>query len=265
MTTYTEDLETVLLTDPVVGPQFGGVLAVDQLPKKIPEHVRSYVINTDPADKPGTHWVAVYFGKRDDDDQGFTVAEYFDSYGLPPVDQRIIDFIRKNTDFYYHNDRPLQSLYSTVCGQYCVYYLVKRHRGETLEGILDRFTTSKTTNDQAVRSWYNQRYGCLMSRIQDLTQKGGNKRPPTKTGIHQCCSAKVPYGSPDTKLKAGPSHKCTQSKRVKERRPTFHHYDPPKEASTQTLNEGLYSLFNPAVVYGQPEPKFHILSMEIKP
>ena len=58
------------------------VCAKDELPHRKPKDVRAYVINTDESHLPGTHWIAVYF--PEDKNNG---VEYFDSYGLPPLEQ----------------------------------------------------------------------------------------------------------------------------------------------------------------------------------
>ena len=42
---------------------FGGVLAFDDLPKKV-KWPSCYIINSDIRSKPGTHWLAVYYNKN---------------------------------------------------------------------------------------------------------------------------------------------------------------------------------------------------------
>ena len=54
--------------------EFDGVFAADDLP----DRPRLLVVNTDPAHRPGRHWVCIYVG---DDRRG----EYFDSLGQPPT------------------------------------------------------------------------------------------------------------------------------------------------------------------------------------
>ena len=58
------------------------VLSKDLLPQKKPLDVKAYIINTDNSDKPGEHWVTLYF--KDDK------AIYFDSYGQPPLEDYIL-------------------------------------------------------------------------------------------------------------------------------------------------------------------------------
>jgi hypothetical protein len=58
-----------------LGPSFGGVYPRDLLSETLDQ--KAIVINTDPHDQPGAHWVCVYLNTP--------VVEYFDSYGLPPM------------------------------------------------------------------------------------------------------------------------------------------------------------------------------------
>jgi hypothetical protein len=68
----TFQLRYVLTRD--LGPSLGGVYPRDLLLETLDQ--KAIVINTDPHDKPGAHWVCLYVTNA--------VVEYFDSYGLPP-------------------------------------------------------------------------------------------------------------------------------------------------------------------------------------
>ena len=93
---------------------FKKVCALDEI--EVPSYPSAYVINSDTSDKKGEHWVAVYFDKN-------RRGEYFDSYGLPPavlaleayMDHFLLDWI--------YNCKTIQSLFSNVCGHYCVYLI----------------------------------------------------------------------------------------------------------------------------------------------
>jgi hypothetical protein len=56
---------------------FTDVLPSDRLPHEIRKRPSGYILNTDPSDKPGSHWVAMYFTE---DGKG----EFWDSYGQAP-------------------------------------------------------------------------------------------------------------------------------------------------------------------------------------
>ena len=52
----------VLMKDPFTEGSFSGVYACDELTSiEINEYPKSFVVNTDPMELPGTHWVAIYF------------------------------------------------------------------------------------------------------------------------------------------------------------------------------------------------------------
>ena len=112
----TQQLRQVLTRD--LGSSFGGVYPRDLLPQTLEK--KAIVINTDPHDQPGAHWVCVYLNSP--------VVEYFDSYGLAPMHRDIQDFIVRHGKGV-HNPHVYQALSTKVCGQYCVYYLHQRHRG----------------------------------------------------------------------------------------------------------------------------------------
>ena len=88
----------------------GIVCARDMLPKKRPWRVQAYIVNTHRSDQPGEHWVAIFFREN--------WAYYFDSYGQPPPDADILQFIEQNTRSYTYNKRCLQSVEMPVCGMY---------------------------------------------------------------------------------------------------------------------------------------------------
>ena len=72
----TLQIERLLKKDLRTKNIFKKVCALDQLEK--PTFPSGYVINSDPNNEPGEHWVAVYFEKRGR-------GEYFDSYRLSPT------------------------------------------------------------------------------------------------------------------------------------------------------------------------------------
>lgn len=114
----TQQIQAILQNDYMTKGLFQGVFPMDELPSSCDG---MYVINTDDHDEPGEHWVAVYN------------KEYFDSFGVPPQDKRLIDFLGPNVIY---NSVPLQQLLTNACGFYCVYYLLERARGERIEDII---------------------------------------------------------------------------------------------------------------------------------
>ena len=68
-------LAQVFTKDPVTKEIFAGVYACNQLSSiEINEYPKSFVVNTNPTEFPGTHWIAIYFNEQ-------MKGEFFDSYG----------------------------------------------------------------------------------------------------------------------------------------------------------------------------------------
>lgn len=158
------EIDYALRNDICTGDTFGGVFPSDIL-KDILKH-RSlpicYVINTDPASKPGTHWVAFYFPQSLNEH-----VEVFDSFGqvIPAVFKQ---FAKK----YGHPNsiesvtQQLQSDWSTACGQYCIYYLTLRNRGRSLNEIVRGFTPDdRNWNDAMVTAFVNKHFNMDLEAI----------------------------------------------------------------------------------------------------
>ena len=146
------DIERILSTEHTTRGLFKGVYPSDKLKARFVPKPSAYVINLDPARKPGTHWVGVYF-----DGQGN--SEYFDSYGLPPHTTSIKTFLRSHTAGHTRwNTRKLQGDFSTVCGQYVIYFLTHRVRGHSMKDIVNPFSTNTDANDNFVKDFVKKHY-----------------------------------------------------------------------------------------------------------
>ena len=93
--------------DPKLKPKFYGVVPCDGLPKspvKDMTRPKGYIVNTDPHDQPGQHWIALWT-------QG-NVCEVMDSYALP-LDfyhqaAPLKDWVMKHWKYVMSNGRSLQ-------------------------------------------------------------------------------------------------------------------------------------------------------------
>ena len=142
----TFQLAQVLTKDPFTEGSFAGVYACDQLSSiEINEYPRSFVVNTDAMELPGTHWTAIYFNEQ-------MKEEFFDSYGkhIMHSNKYFLDFVNRNAVEWEHNKIQLQSAFSTVCGQYCIYFLYHRCRKIPMSSIVNSFVNDKLRNDQLV-------------------------------------------------------------------------------------------------------------------
>ncbi len=121
--------------------KFQGVFSCDTLPPK-PELL---VCNTDPHDKPGTHWIAIYVDKTGR-------GEYFDSFGMEPP-AVFKEYMNKHCRHWTFNHRKLQSVLSRFCGHYCCFYCVFRCSGYDLRKVVSMFTNDTAFNDVLVHNF----------------------------------------------------------------------------------------------------------------
>ena len=111
-----------------------GMFARDYVPKADRRQLRPFalVFNSDPADQPGTHWLAFYEPAEPQE----SPLEMFDSYGM----SHKADAFSHLASRIRYSDVTYQSLDSSVCGHYCLFYLFHRTHGFSYEPIEQRST-----------------------------------------------------------------------------------------------------------------------------
>ena len=147
-------LAQALTKDPFTKGSFTDVYACDQLPSiEINEYPKSFVVNTDLMELLGTHWIAIYFVKQ-------IKEEFFDSYGkhLIHYNKYFLDFMNRNAVEWERNKIQLQNAFSTLCGQYCIYFLYHRCRKRPMSTIVNSFLNDKLHNDQLVYDFVRRKY-----------------------------------------------------------------------------------------------------------
>ena len=107
---------------------FRGVYAINTLPKKA-IYPSCLIVNTDPSNKPGSHWLAIYYYVNGE-------AEFFDSYGLNPNFYGLDNYLNKTSLNWTYNKKQIQSFYSNLCGYYCFFYLMFKCRGYSLDDMI---------------------------------------------------------------------------------------------------------------------------------
>ena len=124
---------------------FRGVYACDELPDRASAN-SLYVCNTDPSDRPGEHWVVIYF---DDASRG----EYFDSFGLHPSIASFEKFLCENSVVWKCNAKQVQSVFSDACGYHCVFFAVHRCAGYDMNAVVNMCSGDLDFNDAAVKAF----------------------------------------------------------------------------------------------------------------
>ena len=118
--------------------------AKDCLPEIVDMYPTAIVCNTHDADRPGEQWIAMHVDE---------IGDYFDPYGLQPQHVKFTNFMNEHCSEWAPNDRTLQRLLSTVCGQYCVAFETFRCRNVTMHAFTRLFTTDLVASDCRVFDW----------------------------------------------------------------------------------------------------------------
>ncbi len=124
-----------------------GVFPADQIKQN---RIGCMIINEDNTGKPGSHWVAIFVLPENK-------CEYFDSYGRNIAKGSIEKFLKKFDIL--QGNRQVQSTFSTVCGQHCVYYLYNRCRGVPFPEIVASYSKNQQQNDEMVTDFVNSHFG----------------------------------------------------------------------------------------------------------
>ena len=111
---------------------FLGVLPRDKLPKHV-RYPSSIVINTHTSKQKGEHWLAVFYEK-----DGSSV--FFDSFGHDPQFYGLENFLEKTCTSWTFNKQQLQSLFSPMCGYYCIFFILLKSRNWSFSNIIDLFS-----------------------------------------------------------------------------------------------------------------------------
>ena len=144
-----------------------GVFARDELPD-LNREIRPLclILNTDPNDQPGTHWLALYTPTA-------RSIELFYSFGFSPS-MYSLDFIEL-----LHLSYSFQSPRTSVCGHYCIVYIYLRFYNYSLYDIVDMLTDISNREE-----WLKQYIYNMQSRLQILN-------PCHRTG--QCCKLQCQF------------------------------------------------------------------------
>jgi hypothetical protein len=86
---------------------------------------------------------------------------YRDSFG---------DFLDKHSYGWDFNRRKLQSTWSDVCGQYCIFYLSHRARGQSMNTIVQLFDNNTMLNDAKVFQFVKNHFKVIVKQINNLNE-----------------------------------------------------------------------------------------------
>lgn len=143
----TKQIWRALANDTTANKYFIGVFPSDKLPES-PPIPSCFVFNTDPSDKPGQHWVAMFIDEK-------KTCEYFDSFGIEPNLPAVTDYIKNNCVGLWHNATRVQSHMTAACGAHCIYYLLMRCRNVRMSSP-EYFISQPFQNDCFVTEFINK-------------------------------------------------------------------------------------------------------------
>ena len=133
-------------------PHFLGCFSDDELGKLVLKPKCFLIVNLDISTKPGSHWLAMGIFENS--------VEVFDSLGFdlfswPSLPHGLLTFLHKISLRKKIKVIPkLQSKKSTLCGLFCVFYVMLRSKF-SLSAILNYFSSSLSANDRLLIRFFH--------------------------------------------------------------------------------------------------------------
>lgn len=113
------------------------------------------IANDDTSNMPGSHWLAFYITKKNNE----RVIEFFDSYGFSPMRNKYFKrFISKFSDKLIYNKKMIQSPLSTYCGLYCIMFLNHKSMNKSLTSFVRQFDNDHHKNDKKIVKMYRNEF-----------------------------------------------------------------------------------------------------------
>lgn len=126
---------------------FKGVFACNNLPTHI--HLPALmIVNLSKNTESGTHWVSIYVDR-------FSNGYYFDSFGMPPRNKFIIQYLETHTKTFHFNDKQLQHISSVKCGKYCCVFAISILKYRTIDKFIIKFSKNLFINELVIENMYN--------------------------------------------------------------------------------------------------------------
>ena len=134
---YEQTIDDILLTDKHTRKNYLGTFAFNEKPS-IRNYPSCFILNTEPRNQDGEHWLAFYFDKE-------RICYFFDSFGNTPSFYKLQSYIRKNSKKSFFNSKRIQG-FKPYCGLYCIFFLLFATY-KNLEDFFSVFSDNFTTND----------------------------------------------------------------------------------------------------------------------
>lgn len=154
-------IEEMLEKNCFTKPFFKGVYSANHVPVIKKNKKNIFIFNTSDSTQPGSHWISIVINKKKPN-------IYFDSYGKPPIDKRFKKFMKNS---FIYNKKPLQHEWSTVCGQWCIYFTFMMSIKKPFGIIFRKFSSNPKhflKNDYLVNKFVNKIFGTRLKVINKM-------------------------------------------------------------------------------------------------
>ena len=141
-----EQIDKALRSDDTVNEVYVRTFPADLLPNP-KEFSGAYIANTQPSHISREHWVAFYCDNNK--------VECFDSYVKNPSDYSDYIVIWVDDEYQVVQIEVLQADDSTVCGQYCMFFVLVRAYGFSYQDILSALSSDSSVNDKIICRFIN--------------------------------------------------------------------------------------------------------------
>lgn len=152
-----------------------GVFPADRIPQFLGRPA-GIIVNTDDHRHSGQHWQALFITRTG-------TGIFFDSFGRKPNLPYVKDRLRKNTTSHVWNTKRLQSLNSTVCGQYCIMFLYYMKRGYSLSKFCQMFSSTDYHKNDFIAFNFHKNIKKISNKkvyknnVENYIGKGNIKKP----------------------------------------------------------------------------------------
>lgn len=126
---------------------FIGVYSRDQLPRRLYRFPCSFIVNTDKQNEPGEHWLAFYYDEN-------RHATFFDPCGLSPSVYGLEAFLHRTANTWTYNSKRIQSFFSVLCGQICLFFIYFKSKRFSLNYITSLFSNNYEDNEKIILNFF---------------------------------------------------------------------------------------------------------------
>jgi hypothetical protein len=159
-------IEKILTKDPFTAPWYSGIahpdVCIQRISKFKSKKPQLFVLNTDNSYGPGEHLCLAFFFPPSN-------CEFFDPLGFHPKTYGFDSPLKDHASLITFNNIRVQSFFSSTCGHHCLYYALKRARGDSPETIMRTYQPFNFAfNDKMVFNFVSDNFGPVSAKISHI-------------------------------------------------------------------------------------------------